>query len=112
MLPYFALIDFDMAQKKVERQEIITNPRKDLMTERGKGFGLKLAQFLISYKPDIIVTREDLTGKCAGYVFAESCVETQKMSSNFFMNGSTFYFLNLNRFYSILGLEIIKLLII
>jgi predicted Fe-Mo cluster-binding NifX family protein len=74
--PYFALIDVDLTQKKLERQEIVANPRKDLTMDRGKGFGLKLAEFLISYKPDVIVTKEDLSGKCPGYVFAESGVET------------------------------------
>jgi hypothetical protein len=35
-----------------------------------------VANFLVTFKPDIIVTREDLAGKGPGYVFADGGIET------------------------------------
>jgi cation diffusion facilitator family transporter len=70
--PYFALLDIDSKRKTLQRQVIVANPHKDLP----KGKGLKVAAFLLSYKPDVIITREGLTGKGPGYAFAESGVET------------------------------------
>lgn len=69
---YFALVDVDFKEKKVQRQEIVANPHLDLT----KGKGIKVAEFLLSYKPDVIVARENLSGKGPGYAFAEAGVET------------------------------------
>ena len=71
--PYFALLEIDLAKKELLRQEIIANSCKDL----SKGRGLKLARFLLSYKPDAILSKEDLSGKGPGYAFAEAGVETR-----------------------------------
>jgi len=72
--PYFALIDIDLKQKRLQGQEVIINPHKDLP----KGKGLKVAKLLLSYKPDVILTEESLTGKGPGYAFAEAGVETMR----------------------------------
>jgi hypothetical protein len=58
-------VDIDTKSKKVTRREIIINPHLGL--EKGKG--IKVAQFLLGYKPDVIVTREQLSGKGPGYAF-------------------------------------------
>lgn len=70
--PYFALIDIDSELRKLQGQSIVVNPHKDLP----KGKGLKVAQLLLSFKPDIILTKESLEGKGPGYAFAEAGVET------------------------------------
>jgi cation diffusion facilitator family transporter len=70
--PYFALIDIDLKQRRLQGQEVIVNPHKDLP----KGKGLKVAKFLLSYKPDVVLTKESLAGKGPGYAFAEAGVET------------------------------------
>jgi predicted Fe-Mo cluster-binding NifX family protein len=57
---------------KLLRQEIVANPHKDL----SKGKGLKVAQFLLGFKPDVVFSRESLEGKGPGYAFAEAGVET------------------------------------
>lgn len=72
--PYFALVDFDLKERRVEGQTILANPHKDL--EKGKG--LKVAGFLLSHKPDVVVAGESLIGKGPGYAFAEAGVETVK----------------------------------
>lgn len=69
---YFALVEMDFEEMKLLRQEIVANPHKDL----SKGKGLKVAQFLLGFKPDVVFSRENLEGKGPGYAFAEAGVET------------------------------------
>lgn len=70
--PYFALIDIDSKLRKLQGQTIVVNLHKDLP----KGKGLKVAQSLLSYKPDVILAKESLVGKGPGYALAEAGVET------------------------------------
>ncbi|MHB8118252.1 MAG: cation diffusion facilitator family transporter [Methanothrix sp.] len=70
--PYFALVEIDLQEMKLAKQEIVANPYKDL----AKGKGLKVAQFLLTYKPDVILCKESLSGKGPGYAFAEAGVKT------------------------------------
>ena len=72
--PFFALVEIDTAGRMVERTEILANPHLQVV----KGKGLKVATFLVSFKPDVIATREDLKGKGPGYVFADAGVETMQ----------------------------------
>jgi cation diffusion facilitator family transporter len=75
--PYFALVDLNLKERKVEGQTILANPYKDL--EKGKG--LKVAGFLLSHKPDVVVGGESLEGKGPGYALAEAGVETVRTES-------------------------------
>ena len=43
-----------------------------------KGKGIKVAEFLLSYKPDVIVAGESLLKKGPGYAFADAGVETMQ----------------------------------
>jgi len=70
--PYFALVEIDLREMLFSKQEIVANPYKDL----AKGRGLKVAKFLLTYKPDVILSKESLAGKGPGYAFAEAGVET------------------------------------
>jgi cation diffusion facilitator family transporter len=70
--PYFAIADIDIVSRKVERIEVIANPHQHVV----KGKGITVANFLVTFKPDIVVTREDLAGKGPGYVFADGGIET------------------------------------
>lgn len=72
--PYFALVEIGLQEMKLNKQEIVANPHKDL----AKGKGLKVAQFLLTYKPDVILSKESLAGKGPGYAFAEAGVETSQ----------------------------------
>ena len=69
--PFFSLVEIDLQQKAVSRRDVLANPYKDLT----KGRGLRVAEFLLGHKPDVILTRENLSGKAPGYVFAEAGVE-------------------------------------
>jgi cation diffusion facilitator family transporter len=70
--PYFGLADINTGSRDLERTEVITNPYQHV--EKGKG--LAVANYLVTYKPDIVVTREDLTGRGPGYVFADAGIKT------------------------------------
>jgi len=50
------------------RQEIVANPY--LVIEKGRG--IKVAEFLLAYKPDVLIARESLTHKGPGYVFDDA----------------------------------------
>lgn len=76
--PYFALVDIDIREKRVQRQELVANPHLDLT----KGRGIKVAGFLLSYKPDVVVAKESLSGKGPGYAFADAGVETIQTEIN------------------------------
>jgi len=65
---HFALVDIDLKQKRVQRQEIIANPDLDL--EKGKG--IKVAEFLLGYKPDFVISGDNLSGKGPGYALADA----------------------------------------
>ena len=69
--PFFSLVEIDLQQKAVSRRDVLANPYKDLT----KGRGLRVAEFLLGHKPDVVLTRENLSGKAPGYVFAEAGVE-------------------------------------
>ena len=77
--PYFALMDVDLKQRSLRRQEIVANSIKD----RPKGKGLKVAEFLLSAKPDVVLNRESLVGKGPGYAFAEAGAEMGQIQAIF-----------------------------
>jgi len=76
--PYFALVDIDILKRNVERTEVIANPHQHVT----KGKGLTVANFLVTFKPDIVATREDLAGKGPGYVFADGGIETEQTDAH------------------------------
>ena len=75
--PFFSLVEIDLQQKAVSRRDVLTNPYKDLT----KGRGLRVAEFLLGHKPDMVLTRENLSGKAPGYVFAEAGVEIAQIET-------------------------------
>jgi len=77
--PYFAIVDIDVVPRQVKRTEVVANPH--LKVEKGKG--ITVANFLVTFKPDIVVTREDLTGKGPGYVFADAGIETKRTDADY-----------------------------
>ncbi|UUX93079.1 cation diffusion facilitator family transporter [Methanoplanus endosymbiosus] len=63
--PYFTVLEFNLKDAKLMRKETISNPAS--MMERQKG--IRSAEFLLTCKPDIIYSKQPLTGKSAEYVF-------------------------------------------
>jgi len=77
---YFALIDVDTVHNTVLQQEIVANPYIDI--EKGRGMGIKIAEFILTYKPDIVVVRESLEGKGPGYALNNAGVEIRQTQAN------------------------------
>ncbi len=71
--PYFALVTVRTADGRVECQEVLSNPYTDV--EKAKG--IRVGEWLVGLKADIVVLREDVHGKGPAYVFADAGVETQ-----------------------------------
>jgi cation diffusion facilitator family transporter len=71
---YFALVDIDGKQKKIVSQEIVANPYLDVQ----KGRGIKVAELLLTYKPDVLIAREELARKGPGYALDDGGVELQQ----------------------------------
>jgi len=71
------LADVDREKKKIIARKILDNPHLEL--EKGKG--IKTAKFLLDRNPDVVFSREDLSGKGPGYAFASAGVETRQTDS-------------------------------
>jgi cation diffusion facilitator family transporter len=70
--PYFAFIVFHLADRWIVRQEIMANPH----TEIPKAKGIRVAEWLVEQKVDIVLTKENLHNKKGpSYVFADAGVE-------------------------------------
>ena len=63
--PYFAILDFNFNEAKLMRKEILQNPHVELEKQKG----MRSAEFLLKYKPDLVFSKQKLTGKSAEYVF-------------------------------------------
>lgn len=71
--PYFGLVTVRVADGQVERQEVVANPHRNV--EKAKG--IRVAEWLVTLKPDIVLLREDIQGKGPTYVFADVGVESR-----------------------------------
>lgn len=71
--PYFGLVTVRTADGQVERQEVVSNPHAAI--EKAKG--IRVGEWLVSLKTDIVLLREDVHGKGPAYVFADAGIETR-----------------------------------
>jgi cation diffusion facilitator family transporter len=71
--PYFALVTVRLADGQIEHQEMLANPHQAV--EKAKG--IRVAEWLVGFKADVVLLREDVQGKGPAYVFADAGVETR-----------------------------------
>ena len=71
--PYFALVTVRSADGQVERQEVLPNPHATV--EKAKG--IRVGEWLVGLKVDVVLLREDLRGRGPTYVFGDAGVETR-----------------------------------
>jgi len=62
----------------VERQEVVANPYTDV--EKAKG--IRVGEWLVGLKADVVLLQEDVHGKGPAYVFADAGVETRLTGSS------------------------------
>jgi len=72
--PYFALVTVRLADGVIEEQQVVANPHKDL--ERAKG--IRVAEWLVDQKVDVVLMRESLRGRGPIYVFGDAGVEMEE----------------------------------
>jgi cation diffusion facilitator family transporter len=71
--PYFALVTVRTADSQVERQEVLPNPHANV--EKAKG--IRVGEWLVDLKADVVLLQEDVHGKGPAYVFADAGVQTR-----------------------------------
>ncbi len=71
--PYFALLDVDVENSRLERQDIVSNPYTDM--EKRKG--ILVAEMLLSHHPDVVLVRHSLSGRAFLYAFEAAGVEVR-----------------------------------
>jgi len=69
--PYFALVALRLADGQVEQQQIVANPH----TAVPKAKGIRVAEWLVAQKVDVVLLKDSLQGKGPTYVFGEAGVE-------------------------------------
>ena len=75
--PYFALVTIRSADCILEHQAIHLNP----YTEVPKAKGIRVAEWLVKKKRDVVLTRESLKGKGPEYVLSNAGVELRQTSA-------------------------------
>jgi cation diffusion facilitator family transporter len=83
--PYFGLITLRLAQDgalrladgAIEQQQVIANPHTEV--ERAKG--IRVAEWLVAQKVDVVLLRQSLRGKGPTYVFGDAGVEMQETTA-------------------------------
>ncbi|MEJ2210808.1 MAG: cation diffusion facilitator family transporter [Anaerolineae bacterium] len=71
--PYFGLVTVRTADGQIERREVLANPHLDV--EKAKG--IRVSEWLVGLKADVVALREDVQGKGPAYVFADAGIETR-----------------------------------
>jgi len=72
--PYFALVTVRLADGQIEEEEILANPYQHV--EKAKG--IRVAEWLVGLKVDMVLLQEDVSGKGPAYVFADTRVEERR----------------------------------
>jgi len=73
--PYFALIVVRLADGQVEEQQMLANPYQE--EERAKG--IRVAEWLVAQKVDVVLIKQSLQGKGPVYVFGDAGVEMREI---------------------------------
>lgn len=69
--PFFGLVDVDRQARTLQEQRILSNP----FAGEEKGKGLKVAEWLVANKVDVILARESVKGRGPWYVIRDAGVE-------------------------------------
>jgi cation diffusion facilitator family transporter len=70
----FAILDVSVSEPALQRREIVQNPAKEMEHQKG----IRAAEYLLSFKPDVVFSKKSLAGKSAEYVFESARVEVRK----------------------------------
>jgi cation diffusion facilitator family transporter len=69
--PFFALVAVRRGDRGIEEQRVVENPHRS----QEKGKGIRVAEWLLAQKPDLLLLREDVRGKGPEYALRDAGVE-------------------------------------
>jgi predicted Fe-Mo cluster-binding NifX family protein len=72
--PYFVILTLRREDRLLVERRLLANPFQSL--ERGKG--IRVAEWLVGQKVDVVLSREHLHGRGPAYVFRDAGVELRK----------------------------------
>jgi predicted Fe-Mo cluster-binding NifX family protein len=75
--PYFGLAIVRLADGAIEQQQVIANPHTGV--EKAKG--IRVAEWLVAQKVDVVLLKQSLRGKGPTYVFGDAGVEMQETTA-------------------------------
>jgi len=75
--PYFALVTVRLADEAIEERQIVVNPHREV--EKAKG--IRVAEWLVAQKVDVVLLKESLRGKGPVYVFGDAGVEMRETAT-------------------------------
>ncbi|GAB4329869.1 MAG: cation diffusion facilitator family transporter [Candidatus Abyssubacteria bacterium] len=74
--PHFAIVRLRVADKEIERRELVKNPYITL--EKAKG--IRVAEWLVERKVDLLAVKEDMRHKGPWYVLADAGIRVEVVS--------------------------------
>jgi cation diffusion facilitator family transporter len=75
--PYFALLWIRLSDGEIVSQELLRNPYREV----SKAKGLRVAEWLIEHKVDVVLLHEGLASKGPSYAFGEAGVELHQIEA-------------------------------
>ena len=76
--PYFALLTVRLADQAVQDQQTLANPYQ----QEEKAKGIRVAEWLVEQKVDVVLLKESLRGKGPVYVFSDAGVEMRETGAS------------------------------
>ncbi|RJP71248.1 MAG: cation diffusion facilitator family transporter [Candidatus Abyssobacteria bacterium SURF_17] len=74
--PFFAIVHLRFSDKEIEKRELVKNPFVTL--EKAKG--IRVAEWLVEHKIDMLMAKEDMRHKGPSYVLADAGVKMEIVS--------------------------------
>ena len=74
--PFFAIVLLRLADREIEKQEVVRNP----YTHLEKAKGIRVAEWLVEQKVDELIAREDMQHKGPSYVLSNAGVNMRTVS--------------------------------
>jgi predicted Fe-Mo cluster-binding NifX family protein len=72
--PFFALVTVRLRDQEIEERQILVNPYLEL--EKAKG--IRVAEWLVEHKVDVVLLKESLKGRGPAYAFGDAGVEVRQ----------------------------------
>jgi predicted Fe-Mo cluster-binding NifX family protein len=75
--PFFAFLRVRVRDNRAEDQRILPNPHKAL----DSGKGIRVAEWLVDQEADVVLLRDEMSGRGPLYVFGDAGIKVQKTAA-------------------------------